>query len=566
MAKILEQQERMTEGNRKILDIPKNWRWVQHQDIAFINPKINSEKIEDELEVSFLQMASVEEKTGRYSLSDIRPYGLVKKGYTQFIDGDLIFAKITPCMENGKIAIVENLVNEIGCGSTEFHVSRAASLINRKYLFYYFNREELRRDAQRNMTGSAGQLRVSKSFFAEVEIPLPPLAEQKRIVDKIEELFSDLDSGIDSLKTAQQQLKVYRQAVLKWAFEGKLTAQWREAQKRLGKLESAEVLLAQIKAEREQRYQQELEDWKTAIALWEANGKEGKRPGKPSRRNELSLLSSEEIQKLSDLPHSWFWLKLGQITDISGGLTKSSKRSILPLKLPYLSVANVYANNLDLSKVNEIELKENELERVLLKKGDLLIVEGNGSIDQIGRVAIWNGNISPCVHQNHLIKARPLNILSGKYILYFLLSPKGRDFIKEQAGSTSGLYTLSLSKVENLKLPLMAFAEQNQIVDEIESRLSICDRLEAEIETNLKKAEALRQSILKQAFEGKLVPQDPNDEPASVLLERIKAEREAQKNGKVEKPTKNQPRKKKNLLELSGKIQFADGYDYKALR
>jgi type I restriction enzyme, S subunit len=475
--------------------------------------------------------------------------------------GDILFTREAPMGEVGMIPL-----NEIICMGQRMMLLRAdnENLLG-KYLLYALQSPLNHSYIQSNSIGT-GVKHLRVRDVENFPIRIAPFPEQKRIVDKIEELFSDLDSGIDSLKTAQQQLKVYRQAVLKWAFEGKLTTQWREEQKRLGKLESAEVLLAQIKAERERRYQQELEDWKTAIALWEANGKEGKRPGKPSRRNELSLLSSEEIQKLSDLPHSWFWLKLGQITDISGGLTKSSKRSILPLKLPYLSVANVYANNLDLSKVNEIELKENELERVLLKKGDLLIVEGNGSIDQIGRVAIWNGNISPCVHQNHLIKARPLNVLSGKYILYFLLSPKGRDFIKEQAGSTSGLYTLSLSKVENLKLPLMAFAEQNQIVDEIESRLSICDRLEAEIETNLKKAEALRQSILKQAFEGKLVPQDPNDEPASVLLERIKAEREAQKNGKVEKPTKNQPRKKKNLLELSGKIQFADGYDYKALR
>jgi type I restriction enzyme, S subunit len=120
-------------------------------------------------------------------------------------------------------------------------------------------------------------------------LALSPIAEQQRIVDKIEELFSDLDSGIDSLKTAQQQLKVYRQAVLKWAFEGKLTAQWREEQKRLGKRESTVVLLAQIKAEREQRYQQELEDWKTAIALWEANGKEGKRPGKPRSKSTIHI-------------------------------------------------------------------------------------------------------------------------------------------------------------------------------------------------------------------------------------------------------------------------------------
>ena len=129
----------MTEGNGEIKELPKGWCWVKHKDIAEINPKISSKDLSDDLMVSFLPMAAVEEKSGRYSLSEIREYKGkgVKKGYTPFIDGDVIFAKITPCMENGKIAIVDNLKNSIGFGSTEFHVSRLTNLTNRKYLFYY---------------------------------------------------------------------------------------------------------------------------------------------------------------------------------------------------------------------------------------------------------------------------------------------------------------------------------------------------------------------------------------------------------------------------------------------
>jgi type I restriction enzyme, S subunit len=201
-----------------------------------------------------------------------------------------------------------------------------------------------------------------------------------------------------------------------------------------------------------------------------------------------------------------------------------------------LRVANVYANRFDLSEVFEIGLEKEEVKRVLLRRNDLLIVEGNGSIDQLGRVAIWDEKISPCVHQNHLIKARPSESINVKCTLYFLLSHQGREFIKREAGSTSGLHTLSLSKVENLKIPLSSKEEQEQIVEEIESRLSICDRLEDTIIENLQKAEALRQSILKQAFEGKLVPQDPNDEPAEKLLERIKQEK-----------TKSKPEKQLSL-------------------
>lgn len=344
-------------------------------------------------------------------------------------------------------------------------------------------------------------------------IPLPPTNEQHRIVTKIEALFSELDKGIESFKTAREQLKIYRQALLKHAFSGKLTEQWRTENQ--SKLESAETMLQRIQTERQQRYQQQLENW-------EIGGKQGSKPKAPKT---LRPLTAEELAELPELPEGWEWLKLADVSDISGGLTKNQKREQLPLLRPYLRVANVYANRLELEEIHNIGVSENELDRVRLEDGDLLIVEGNGSIDQIGRVAIWKNQIPGCVHQNHLIKSRPLNIANSKFLLYFLMSEAGRKFIVRAASSTSGLHTLSISKVEGLFIPLCNKGEQEQVVLELESTLSGIDQLDQTITTALQQAEALRQSILKKAFSGQLVPQDPNDEPASVLLERIQAEK-----------------------------------------
>ncbi|HPT72602.1 MAG TPA: restriction endonuclease subunit S [Candidatus Cloacimonadota bacterium] len=191
--------------------------------IAEINPRLPEGNYEDDLMVSFIPMANLEAEIGIINLSLEKKYSQVRKGYTSFIDGDVIFAKITPCMENGKSGLVQKLKNGIGFGSTEFHVIRPSQQVLGKYLFYYVVQRSFRNEARKFMTGSAGQLRVPANYLKNILIPLPPLPEQQRIVARIEELFSELDNGIQNLKTAQAQLKTYRQAVLKAAFEGKLS-------------------------------------------------------------------------------------------------------------------------------------------------------------------------------------------------------------------------------------------------------------------------------------------------------------------------------------------------------
>lgn len=204
------------------------------------------------------------------------------------------------------------------------------------------------------------------------------------------------------------------------------------------------------------------------------------------------------------LPIGWRWATVGEIGEISGGLTKNSKRDALKKKMPYLRVANVYANELQLDDVSEIGVEEKEIKRALLQDGDLLVVEGNGSPDQIGRVAIWNGSISPCLHQNHIIKVRFQPKEVTEYVLYWLLSEGGREKITKVASSTSGLYTLSLSKVSNLPIPLPPLEEQRRIVADVERRLSEVGEVESAVEVGLVRAGRLRQSVLRSAFEGRL--------------------------------------------------------------
>lgn len=190
--------------------------------------------------------------------------------------------------------------------------------------------------------------------------------------------------------------------------------------------------------------------------------------------------------------------------EITGGLTKNSKRNELPLQMPYLRVANVYYNHLDLSEIKEIGVTEQEIDRCLLEKNDLLFVEGNGSKAQIGRVAIWNGQIPKCLHQNHIVKGRPLGNMLSEYALYYLISNEGRKQIVNIAKSTSGLYTLSTNKIKGLRVPYCDLNDQKRILDDVKEKLSVYDSIEHTIDTSLQQAEALRQSILKQAFEGRL--------------------------------------------------------------
>ena len=375
-------------------------------------------------------------------------------------------------------------------------------------LFVFYLLEKITAELYAKAHGS-GMVHVTKGKFESTKIALPPLPEQHRIVAKIEELFSGLDKGIENLKTARAQLKVYRQALLKHAFEGKLTAQWRAENQ--GKLETAAALLKNIQQERAQRYQQQLADW-------EAAGKQG---GKPKAPKPLPPLTAEELAELPELPEGWVGARLGWMTcSVEYGTSAKSAESGA---CPVLRMGNIQNGKFDWTDLVFTD-DEDEITKYLLRGGDVLFNRTN-SPELVGKSAIFKSN-KPAIFAGYLIRVNQIaTIAESQYLNYFLNS-----HIAKQHGNTVKTDGVNQSNINGEKLvnypfPFCSLEEQKVIVELLDAKLSEVDQLELTLTTSLQQAEALRQSILKKAFAGLLVPQDPHDEPASALLARIQAER-----------------------------------------
>ena len=345
--------------------------------------------------------------------------------------------------------------------------------IDSRFIELSINNGYFRRAIESLQSGTTRK-RISRAKLSEIPFPLPPIAEQHRIVAKIEELFSVLDKGIESLKTAQQQLKVYRQAVLKYAFEGKLT---------------------------------------------NPDVKDG------------------------ELPEGWEKSSLGSITLDKTGLRRGpfgsaiKKEFFVENGFKVYEQGNAINNDPYRGRYFISETKFTELKNFEVLPGDLLVSCSGVTLGRIVEIPIdaQQGVINQALLRIRLRK----EVISNKYFIHHFRSEYFQRKIFEQSQGTAMPNLVGIKDFKEIEILLPSINEQELIVQEIESRLSVCDKIEESIEQGLQQAEALRQSILKRAFEGKLVPQDPNDEPASVLLERIKAERAAaqpMKKTKTKKP------------------------------
>jgi type I restriction enzyme S subunit len=207
--------------NLEIRELPAKWQWIQLREICEINPRRPSNlKRTDDSQTTFVPMVAVDDTTGAIQNASIRPYGEIKKGYTYFAEGDVLFAKITPCMENGKHAVAKGLIDGIGFGSAEFHVLRPHSGLLAEWLHLFLRQPSVLFEAVSHFTGAVGQQRVPPKFLAELEIPLPSLLEQKRIAAILTDQLAAVERA---RKAAEEQLKVINAlpaAILSQAFTG----------------------------------------------------------------------------------------------------------------------------------------------------------------------------------------------------------------------------------------------------------------------------------------------------------------------------------------------------------
>ena len=346
-----------------------------------------------------------------------------------------------------------------------------------------------------------GVQNISSKDIEQLKIPIPPLETQQAIVNKIESLFNEIDEGIGRLKTAAQQIQQYRQSLLKNAFNGELTKEWRS--KHTDTLPSENELLAQIQTTREQHHTQQLADWQTAVSQWEQNGKEGKKPSKPKAPTQAVKFE----ENVTDLPRGWGVVKLENIADIGSGMSVSASRKLEnPITVNYLRVGNVQRGYLDLKEIKEMQIEAENFDKYSLRLGDVLFNEG-GDRDKLGRGWIWENQIPNCITQNHVFRASLFLklITHSKYISYLGNSRYGQSYFEKTGKQTTNLASINKTVLSNFPVKLPSFAEQTQIVAILESKLTACDQLADELAKQLKQAEMLKQAVLKAAFSGGLL-------------------------------------------------------------
>ncbi|AZQ59994.1 restriction endonuclease subunit S [Maribacter sp. MJ134] len=402
--------------------------------------------------------------------------------------------------------------------------------ISKRYLYFFLKSPIFYQMIISRIKGAAMPA-ISFGLIKPIIFPLPPLVEQKAIVKKIEELFSSLDSGIADLKKAQDQLIVYRQAVLKKAFEGELTKEWREKQT---SLPSADELLEQIKEERQKYQEQELSKWKDAVKLWKNEGANDKKPAKPKFIKELISLTDDELEKLPTLNKYWHWVKADKIasheaSSLKAGPFGSSLKKEFYKESGYkiYGQEQVIANNHKIGYYYVNQEKYDSLINCAVKPYDILI----SLVGTVGKVLVLPKDCEDGIINPRLVKISLNKFYDSIFFKYYFESAFLKSLYSLKAhGATMDI--LNLGIIKELPYPLCSKQEQHQIVQEIESRLSVCDNIEESIKESLEKAQALRQSILKKAFEGKLLSEEEitackkhkDYQPASVLLEKIKAE------------------------------------------
>ena len=505
--------------------IPLGWEIVSLDDVSFIvtdgthmTPKYKAKG------VRFI------------SIKNIRPYQPINwNSYEKYISrhehntlikrcypkrDDILFPRIGTLGFAKRIDFDEEISIFVGLGL----IKPVKKQILPKYLEYYMNTPYIDRLSVKRAKGT-GRKTLPLGESRRFPCPLAPLAEQKRIVAKIDELFSALDKGVESLKTVREQLKVYHQAVLKHAFEGRLTQQWREANKH--KLETPEQLFTWIRTERDKSYQRRIEEWNAAVRTWKSEKKRGKKPLKPKPFKPVEQLPTIKLKQLPILPESWQWVSLSCLVSVEKKpMTTGPFGTVLKKHeheksgIPVLGIENIGEGRfIPGNKIFVSDEKAEVLGSFEVEPGELIISRSG----TVGEICIVPEGLGKTLISSNLIRVS-LNqniILSSLFVFMFQRGGAVRSQVKELCKGSSREF-LNQSILQSLVFPICSPQEQLQIIKEIDEKLSLTEQLSKSIDSELVKSSSLRQSILNKAFSGQLIQQDPDDEPAFELLLRLK--------------------------------------------
>jgi type I restriction enzyme S subunit len=414
--------------------------------------------------------------------------------------GDVLIAMYGATIGKTAILSVVGTTNQAVCACTPFvGLSNTYLLLLMKALKPYFI----------SIGAGGAQPNISREKVVATVIGLPPFAEQSRIVTRVEELMRLCDA-----LEAKGQLEATQHAQLVGTLLATLTDSETPAQladnwhrtathfdlllDRPEAVDALEQTILQL-AVRGLLIPQDPQDEPASALLKKIRAEKDKliAEGKIKRDKPLPLVAEDEQPFV--LPMGWGWVRIDEIAEVQGGIQKTQLRRPVKEHYPYLRVANVQRDALRLGEIERFELTHEELNKWRLAAGDLLIVEGNGSADEIGRCAVWDGSIAPCVYQNHLIRVRCLQQDSMAFMKLFLNAPSGMEEMKRLAITTSGLYNLSVGKIRNYVVPMPSLAEQSRIVTRVAQLRRLCadlrQRLSASQSTQAHLAEALVQDV-----------------------------------------------------------------------
>lgn len=482
------------------------WVTVNLEAICEVNPaKPPADALPPKAPVSFVPMPAVDADSASITGAIERPFAEVRKGYTAFRDGDVILAKITPCFENGKAAEASNLRNGLGFGSSEFHVLRPTSALSARYLLHFLRQPSFREDAAAHMTGTAGQARVPTDYIRQVQIPIAPLPEQSRIVEKVQALLDQVNQARGRLAKVPLILKKFRQAVLASACSGKLTEDWREERQATGAQGSALTLLQSLQKA------------------------DSKRTGGPKVRDDLAF---------HEIPDNWAWVDLRFLVSpkeaFCYGVVQPGDDD--PDGVPLIRSGDLHNLPIALPNLRKIpKAVDVQFSRSRVSGGEILITVVGANI---GTVAMAPAGAAGFNIARAVAKV-PVREVSADFVILWLRSNIAFRWMVGDAREVARP-TLNLEQLATLPVPLPPLDEQMEVVRRTEPLFALADIIERRVQTATATADKLPQAVLSKAFSGALVPTEAElaraegraFEPASVLLERIRGEQ-------ADKPAKN---------------------------